>query len=292
MQKTRLGGILSGLTATSLWGGMFVVSKIVLEVIPPFLLVTLRLLLGIMVLWIVLKRRGGLHFTRRQSWQVTGVGLIGYGISLGFQFIGTKLSTASNGALVTSATPAFILLFAAWIMKEHITLRRFAALFLATLGVIAVINPQSTNLSSDLFVGNLCLVAAALTWALYSVLIRKVTQSLDVLPVTLVAFCGGLWVTVPASLIELHTTSIGTITLSVMLGVLYLGILSTALAMYLWNHAFANLEAGTASLTFFAQPVVGSALGAIFLGEKLGGLFLIGGLLIGSGLWISASEGT
>jgi drug/metabolite transporter (DMT)-like permease len=72
----------------------------------------------------------------------------------------------------------------------------------------------------------------------------------------------------------------------VIAGVLFLGIISTALAMYLWNTAFALLEAGVASLTFFAQPVVGTALGAYFLGERLTPLFLIGGVLIGLGIYL------
>ncbi len=67
------------------------------------------------------------HFARptktepNQFWRVFGVGLIGYGISLGFQFVGTKLSTAANGSLVTSATPAFMLVFAWIILRERIT---------------------------------------------------------------------------------------------------------------------------------------------------------------------------
>ena len=58
--------------------------------------------------------------------------------------------------------------------------------------------------------------------------------------------------------------------------------------MYLWNMAFARLEAGVASLTFFAQPVVGAGLGALLLGEQLTGMFFLGGLLIGFGLLLAA----
>ncbi|MCX6037448.1 MAG: EamA family transporter, partial [Chloroflexi bacterium] len=73
-------------------------------------------------------------------------------------------------------------------------------------------------------------------------------------------------------------------------GVLFLGIISTALAMYLWNTAFAKLEAGVASLTFFAQPVVGTVLSAIFLGDNINPLFIVGGIFIGIGLIISSKE--
>jgi drug/metabolite transporter (DMT)-like permease len=125
---------------------------------------------------------------------------------------------------------------------------------------------------------------------LYSVLVRKVTQNLEVIPFSLIAFVGGLPISVPAGAWELKTIGVGTISLGVVGGVLFLGIISTALAMVLWNNAFALVDANLASLTFFAQPVVGTVLGWLFLGERITPLFLLGGLLIGLGLVISSRE--
>jgi drug/metabolite transporter (DMT)-like permease len=289
MSKT-LVGILCGLGAASIWGGMYVVSKVILDIIPPFSLVSLRLSLGALTLAIVLFLRGCPKIPRQQLLQVLGVGFVGYGISLSLQFLGTKLSTAANGSLVTSATPAFVLLFAWMLLKEKITALRLFALLLATLGVVAVIDPRSAQLNPELFVGNLLLIGAAITWALYSVLVRKATQTLDVLPFSLVAFLGGLPISLPAGVWELRTVGVGEINLGIVGGVLFLGIISTALAMVLWNTAFAFVDASLASLTFFAQPVVGTLLGWLILGERITPLFLLGGLLIGIGLIISSRE--
>ncbi len=281
-------GILSGLTAAAIWGGMYVVSKVVMKVIPPFSLIVIRLILGILTLAIIVLVRKGWKVTHRRFWQIFGVGTVGYGISLGFQFVGTNLSTAANGSLVTSTTPAFVLLFAALLLAEKINLRRLLALGIATAGVVAVIDPRTAGLSPSFFWGNICLVAAALTWALYSVLIRKVTQETDVLTTTLIAFIGGLPVCLPLSGWETMTQHFGTISLEVGFGILFLGIISTALAMYLWNTAFAVLDAGIASLTFFAQPVVGTLLSVLFLNERITPLFVIGGVLIGIALLLSS----
>ncbi|RPH58332.1 MAG: DMT family transporter [Chloroflexi bacterium] len=282
-----LFGLFAGLSAAAIWGGMYVVSKVVMETMPPFVLLTLRLILGAAVLFAFIQWRGGIRADRPQFWQVFGVGLIGYGISLGFQFVGTKLSTAANGSLVTSATPAFVLLFAALILGEKITFRRLLALIVASLGVLAVIDPRTAELNPDLFWGNLSLIGAAITWALYSVLIRKVTRNLDVLTVSLIALLGGLPISVPMAIWQGITSGIGAITWGVIGGVLFIGVISTALAMYLWNTAFAELPAGLASLTFFAQPVVGALLGWFFLGDKITPLFILGGVLIGIGIVIS-----
>jgi drug/metabolite transporter (DMT)-like permease len=145
--KHSAQGLLAGLVAAAIWGGMYVVSKVVLEVVPPFTLLTLRLILGTISLGVVIALRRKTDFTRQQFRDSFLVGFVGYGISLGFQFVGTKLSTASNGALVTSATPAFVLLFAPFLLGEKATLRRVIALIVASLGVVAVIDPRTAEFS-------------------------------------------------------------------------------------------------------------------------------------------------
>jgi drug/metabolite transporter (DMT)-like permease len=295
MQKHHtLTGLFAGLAAASIWGGMYVVSKVVMEVIPPFALLTMRLVLGTVTLGLVIyfrdrKSAAKPTVTKDFVWKSLLVGFVGYGISLGFQFVGTKLSTASNGSLVTSATPAFVLLFAPFLLGERATPRGILALVVSTLGVIAVIDPRTAELSPTLFWGNMSLLAAALTWALYSVLVRKVSKSGDLLTSSAIMLLGG----VPSSLLfgawEVQTQGIGQITPGVVGGILFLGIISTAIAMFLWNYAFAELPAAVASLTFFAQPVVGTLLGWFFLAEKITPLFLAGGVLIGIGILIATS---
>jgi len=290
-KQNTLMGLFAGLAAASIWGGMYVVSKVVLEVIAPFALLTLRLIMGAITLGIVIYfRKNKTTLTKELFWKSALVGFVGYGISLGFQFVGTKLSTASNGSLVTSATPAFVLLFAPFLLGERTTTRRILALAVSTLGVIAVIDPRTAELSPSLFWGNMSLLAAALTWALYSVLVRKVSKSVDLLTSSAIMLLGGL----PSSLLfgmwEIQTQGIGKITIGIIFGLLFLGIISTAIAMFLWNYAFAELPAAIASLTFFAQPVVGTLLGWFFLAEKITPLFLAGGILIGIGILIATWE--
>jgi drug/metabolite transporter (DMT)-like permease len=290
-QKHSVMGLFAGLGAASIWGGMYVVSKVVLDVIPPFALLSLRLLMGAMALGVViLFRKNKPIFTREQFWKSLLVGFVGYGISLGFQFVGTKLSTASNGALVTSATPAFVLIFAPFLLGEKTTTRRIIALVISTLGVLAVIDPRTAELSPGLFWGNMSLLSAALTWALYSVLVRKVSQSGDLLTSSAVMLLGGLPSSFALGIWEINTQGMGAITPGIVGGLLFLGIISTAIAMFLWNYAFAELPAAVASLTFFAQPVVGTLLGWYFLSEKITPLFLAGGALIAIGILIATFE--
>ena len=72
-----------------------------------------------------------------------------------------------------------------------------------------------------------------------------------------------------------------------MLGVAYLGIVSTAFALLLWNRAFALVPATVAALFFFAQPVSGALLSALFLQQALTFSLSLGGALIAAGVLLS-----
>ncbi len=284
--STTLRGAIYGLTAAAIWGGMYVISDVVLKTIPPFTLLTIRLVMGALVLApFVLRQRT--RPTTGEIVQMLLVGLVGFGISVGAQFVGTDKSTAVNGTLVTSSSPAFILLFAALILRERLTGQRIAAVALATLGVIVIIDPANADFSSETFSGDAVLALAALTWGLYSVLVRKVSENRDTLIVTFFAFLGGLLLTIPAAALELPTRPIGAITPEIVLGILYLGVVSTAGAMWLWNRSFALVDASVASLFFFAQPLVGTLLSVLLLNQQMTANLWAGSGLIAAGVLLS-----
>jgi drug/metabolite transporter (DMT)-like permease len=288
-QSHTLRGVIYGLLAAAIWGGMYVVSDVVLKIIPPFTLLTIRLLLGILVLGLMLyiQRAQLQRPTKSQILQLIGIGILGFGISVGAQFVGTDESTAINGSLVTSASPAFILVFAAILLREKLTFQRVTAIVLATIGVLVIIDPSKADFSSETFRGNIALAVAAITWGLYSILIRRVSAKIDTLIVTFIAFIGGLMLTIPASIIELQTRPIGAVDFGTILGILYLGVVSTAGAMWLWNRAFALVDASIASLTFFAQPLIGTVLSIILLHQQISPPLIIGGILIILGVLLS-----
>lgn len=294
MNAETIQGTIFGTLAAAIWGGMYVVSDVILEIIPPFSLLSLRLVLGAITLGIVIAYKRPELPDKNALIAILGIGFVGYGLSLGAQFIGTDLSTAVNGAIVTSATPAFVIIFAVWLLREKLTFRRLFAVVLATCGVVIIIDFTQASFRSDTFIGNVFLCGAALTWGLYSVLVRWVSRKyphLDTLIVTAFAFISGMVFVIPASLIELNNTTIhlADINSNVILGILFLGVISTAVAMWLWNRAFVLLDASAASLLFFVQPISGAFLGWFFLDQSLTTATWIGGFLIAIGVLLSIS---
>jgi drug/metabolite transporter (DMT)-like permease len=294
--KPSVLGAIYGIAAAAIWGGMYVVSDAVLQVIPPFALLTLRLVIGAATLAaLMLITKAPRPATRGQVLTLLGVGLVGFGLSVGAQFVGTAYSTAINGAVITSASPAFILLFAWLLLKEKLTRRRLAAVALASVGVLIVLDLPSFSLAGEkagILYGNMALVFAALTWGAYSVLVRRVSSVFSTLTVTTYALMGGLMFVAPLGLVE-YVRLPAPIRLDggLILGILYLGVVSTTMAMWLWNRAFALVPASTASLFFFAQPLVGTLLATLLLRQQISLELLIGGGLIGLGVLLAITEG-
>ncbi|MBO8170814.1 MAG: EamA family transporter [Bacillaceae bacterium] len=285
--KQNVIGALCLASAASIWGGMYVVSKYVLEYIPPFTLVWLRYLTAYAVLLVILKSLKSKKQERtpatKADWLLIGwIGFIGYFVSISLQFIGTKLSDAHTGALITSATPAFIVIFARIVLKEPLTFRKIVSLILATTVVVTVIGWDMSVATH--VTGSVILIVAALTWALLSVYVKVASKRFSSISITTYAILFALIFTTPLMLWELQTHDIYLQNNLVLPGILYLGIVSTAGAFFLWNKGLELMDAGSGSLFFFFQPVTGSFLGWLLLNEALDVNFFVGGFLVLAGV--------
>ncbi|CUH96061.1 putative membrane protein [Propionispora sp. 2/2-37] len=282
--KRYLGSLYLAMAA-SIWGGMYVVSKVVLTVIAPLELVWIRYAVALAAL----VSAGSLS---RQSWRIRRqdlpliacIGIIGYFVSIWAQFWGTQLSTAQMGAVITSATPAFMVLFARVLLKEAITVKKAVAVFLATAGVLCIVGIEANGSSFQL--GGLILGVAALTWALMSVLVKKVPADYSALVVTTYGILAAAIALTPLFVTQanIEKLQLAVSEPAIWQGILYLGIVSTAGAFYLWNKGLQMVDATQGSLYFFFQPLVGTLLGWLFLGEQVGLAFWLGAILILSGV--------
>lgn len=288
------------LGASALWGGMYVVSAGTFARIPPVTLGLLRLVVGIVVLAIAF--RGRFEFERRSAGRVVAAGVI-VALTMALQFIGTSLTGGAEGALLTTTTPAFVLVFGVFLERQRVRPIAWAGVLVAIAGValIAARNggfgdagtaagPQLAGLPSR-FVGDLLLVASAATWALFSSVGRPLVGRVGAFRAILQASCVAVVLLAPFVPLELAGRTLPPIEPITVGAVLYLGIGATALAWSLWYRGYAAAPATLSAAAFFAQPVVGAALGVAILGEALGAPFLGGSALIAAGVLAIAAAG-
>ncbi|EON71886.1 DMT family transporter [Lysinibacillus sphaericus] len=272
--------------AASIWGAMYVVVKVVVDVVPPLELVWIRYVIAVMVLAIV-------GLCMKQSWKIAKkdwliiflVGLIGNTISIVTQEIGTMLSTAQMGAMITATTPAFMVVFARFILKEKITIKKCISILLATFGVVIIVGNGQIDGTQQL--GGFSLLIAALSWALMSVLVKKVPGHYSQIVFTTYSAMIAVILLTPFVLPKLNDLNLSSLLQpTISGGLLYLGVISTAGGFLLWNKGLQLMNASSGGLFFFFQPIVGTFLGWLLLGETIGMSFWFGTILIFSGVFI------
>ncbi|MCY9040158.1 DMT family transporter [Bacillus inaquosorum] len=289
MKNTLLGSIYLALAA-SIWGGMYVVVKVVVSVIPPLELVWMRYAVAILALLIIgLVKRLSWRIHRRDLLLIIAIGIIGNTISIVTQEVGTNLSSAQIGAIITSSTPAFMVIFARLLLKERLNVKKGISVALATIGVLMIVGNGHIDMTNQM--GGISLLIAALTWALMSVLLKRVPNHYSPIVVTTYSILVAMIILTPfvwMNVNEVHFSQLAHPT--IWGGLLYLGIVSTACAFILWNRGLQMLNASSGGLFFFFQPLVGTLLGWLLLGERIGGTFWAGSTLILVGVLLVIRE--
>lgn len=273
------------LGAAALWGGMYVVSAATFTRIPPITLGLLRLVVGVAVLALALRLRLG--FDRATMPRAVAAGVV-VALTLVLQFVGTSLTSGAEGALLTTTTPAFVLVLGRALEGQSVRGIAWAgvAIALAGVAIVASRNAAPGPTGSLPLVGDALLVGSAATWALFSSVGRPLVAVHGAFRAILQAACVAIPVLVPFVALELATGASVRVDPPAALAVLYLGIGATALAWSLWYRGYAAAPSTVSAAAFFAQPLVGGVLGGLVLQEPLDGRFAVGALLIAAGILV------
>ncbi len=264
-------------------------TKIALEEIPPVTLLFFRYIIASLTLFTTIKVSGkNLKISPSDIPRILFIGVIGCFVGVGLQIWGTKFCGSSLASLVNSLNPVFISLFASLYLSEKITLRKMISIAMGLTGVYLIVFNQK---NFEIKVGVIFSLLSILSWSASSVATKKLTEKKDSMVVT----AWGIWVATlfcfPASLIELNITRGYTLFSPSSLGcVLYLGTIGTALPNILWNRSLSRIDASICSLFYPVQPLVSIFLGILIFKESVSTQFLLGTLIIISGLFIGLTK--
>ena len=269
------------------WGSLYVVSKFALEKVPVVTVLCLRYFIAGITLCLINKNRKKKRIERKDIKYVVFIGVAGYFLSVGAQLLGIELSDASMASLVNSMNPIAIMIFAAIILKEKLTVKKVISVILAVIGVYIIIGDVK---GSGEMLGILFSVFSVISWAFVSIMVKRITQKYDSSIITTYCMFIAAACTCPFSIIEVATKTNIQFDWTAIISLLYMGIICTALAYTLWNKSLSIIEAGTCSLFYPLQPMVSVLLGMIFLGEKINMNFIFGAVLIIGGALFSIVE--
>jgi drug/metabolite transporter (DMT)-like permease len=265
----------------AIWGGTFVAGKIVVATLTPLMGSFARYLVACVALLIAaFVLEGGLPRLSRAQWAGTFVlGCLGvFAYNLFFMGALARLP-ASRAALIIALNPAITIAISALVLKERLSARRWLGVVVALLGVAIVVSrgDPAGFVSGDVGMGELMMLAAVASWALYTILGRRVLGGLSPLAATNYA---ALWGTLLLGLVAApHFDTLHPLQFDwpMVVSLLYLGVFGTALAFVWYYMSVKKLGASVTSIFNNLVPVFGVAISVFVLGEPLLVSMLVGG---------------
>jgi len=281
------------LVASSLfWSGNFFTGKVAsLYDLTPFKLSFLRWSLAFLLLLPFTYRKiveDYKKYKKNLSYLLI-TSILGATIFNSFTYLSLQTSMVINSSIMASITPLLIILFSWLIFKTTTYFMQFFGIILSIIGVLLIISKANfTNLINLNFTtGDLWMLAAVFSWGLYSVLLKKIDNTLSQLATLEVMIFFGLIFIFPFYIIETLHNSYLPKDFNEILMISYVAIFASITSFFAWNKGVSILGANKASLFLHLIPVFSSLWAIIFLGEKFSFFHLLGTVFIILGIILS-----
>lgn len=283
-QKKNLFAYFLLIIATLLWAGNFIVGKMAYTAIPPFTLAFYRWLLVIIILFPICGHNIVENFKKIKTniLSLVMLSLLGIVTNASFVYMGLAFTTVINTSFIYASVPVLIIAFSYLLLGERILLYKMFGIVLSIVGVGAILlkgNIQ-TLYSIHYQVGDLFILMAALSWAMFSVIYKKVDLNIPPFLFLLIVAIIGDVLLLPCMLLESCTGHYAHYSIFTFASVLYTALFSSVLAITFWNIALAMIGPSMAAHFFNLISIFGAALSILFLGERLQTYHLFGGGLI------------
>jgi drug/metabolite transporter (DMT)-like permease len=276
------------LVAIGIWSANFVVAKAAVDAIGPLTFTSARYVVAVITLFLLVRwRPGAVRPPARTAFVLMGLGMLGFG---GYQIlwtVGLTQITAGDSALIIAASPVLTALLAGAIGMDRLTPPKLLGAMVAFAGVTGVVAAGHEVSFGASLVGDLLTLGAAVLWAVYTVSATRMLRSVHPLQATAWAVLGGTVVLVPFGIAEVASNPALTVTLPVIVAILYSGGLAAAVANVFVFNAIRLVGPTRVTVTQLLVPAGAVVLGAIFLSEPVGIAQIAGGAVIVLGVWLT-----
>ncbi len=267
------------LALTVIWGSTFALTKIVLLRASPFVYIFLRFAVAAILFSALFHKR--LRLLPKDA--LLKGSILGVLLFIGFvtQTVGLQYTSASKSAFITGMMVVFTPLFQLLIERRPPKLGNVLGVVLVTLGLYLLTSPRG----SDFTKGDLLTLFCAISFALYTVYLDIFGKEHDPAHLTLIQFL----TTMVLAALTIPILEVPRLDLSAdfMTVLLYLAVLPTVVALYVMAKYQKYTTPTRSAIIYSMEPPLAAMFAYLILGEFLGLLGLMGGILIISGLVVS-----
>ena len=220
---------------------------------------------------------------------MTFLGFLAVTVFNSLTYISLQTTLIINSTLMASIAPVLMIGFSWLIFKTKTTTFQFAGIFLSLLGAFSIILKGNINNLFNLYFtsGDVWMFTAVVSWCLYSVLLKKIDNSISQLASLQVMVILGLLFIFPLYIIENYNTSFLPTQKIDFVIIIYVAIFASIIAFFSWNKGVSIIGPNRSSLFLHLIPVFSSIWAVSFLNEKFSFFHLIGIIFILSGIILS-----
>ena len=281
VQRRRGLGFAACALASGFWGCGFFLGKIALGEMRPDFMVLYRFLFAMAPLVPVMVRHRP-SFSRR-DWGLLGVAAL-FGVPVQFlvQFYGLSLTTVSHASLMVGTMPVILALGATVFAGERLDGIGWSAMVGSTTGaaLIALSGRAAHNRGGATLEGDLLVVASCWIALLWILLNKRLMERNSHRVVTAYGLAVGTAMLVVWVLLRDGLPPVAGISWKAWAALAASGVLCTATTTLLWNWGLTQVPASQAGVLLNVEPLMGSLLGVLVLGERLGPSAWVGGAMI------------
>ena len=291
----RILALISAIVATSIFGFNHTIAKELMpNVLSPNALLYSRVLGAAICFWFVSL------FTKRKKVELKDFKLIiicaifGMGLNMITALNGLYNSTPINSSIITTLAPIFIFLISVILLKEKISKRKYAGVFIGFIGTLTLIllNEKSLENAPNINLGNFYLFINSISYALYFVLVKPLTEKYNMITIMKWLFLFSIFINMPFGLVEFMQVEWVEINNTSFIKIFYVVFCTTFLVYLLNLYALKNLKATTVGMFIYLQPVIG-ILFAIYRGaDKLTIPDISSVLLVFAGVYLVSKKTT
>ncbi len=286
--KTLILGHLGALLCVTMWGVSFVSTKVLLNYeMQPVEIYIYRFTIAYLLILAINHKR---FFSN--NWRDEGLllmcGLLSGSIYFLAENFALRYTLVTNVSLLTSLSPLITAMLVGVMYKsERPGAGMWMGSMVAFLGVACVIFNSSFNLEINPL-GDILSLAAAFSWSLYSLVLKRLNANYDIWFITRKTFFYGVLTSLPFIMVEPPKYNVMEVltTGPLLFNVLFLAVGSSLIAFVLWAETVKKVGALKANNYMYLQTVITMALSAAFLGEKVSIVGIGGCILILLGLWL------
>lgn len=290
MDSKKSIGHLSAVLTIIIWGTTFISTKILLVDFKPVEILFFRFVMGLLALCVVYPHRLK-GTTKKQELTFVAAGFCGICLYYLLENIALTYTMASNVGVIISVAPFFTAIISHLVTKEERLRVNFFAGFVVAMVGIALISFNGSKLELNPM-GDLLALLAALVWACYSILTRKIGSfGYNTILTTRRVFAYGIMFMIPTLfLFDFNWDVTRFVKPAYLFNIVYLGLGASALCFVTWNFAVKVLGAVKTSVYIYMVPVITVVTSVIILHEKITIMAGIGTVLTLAGLFISESK--